>query len=160
MVREDIINSIEFAINEYKSEKSSLRVNAEEMTFFAENEKKLAQIIGKMKLRYEVEHKLKPMAAYDEIEEKCQISISTIKNTINGKIKTTRNFLYKFAVGMQLSVDAANELFELCDGRLREDCKADYIVIRALEDKDDIYTFIEDFQKYTNLKIELRNRES
>lgn len=160
MIKEEIITSIDFTMNEYVTEDSSLRVNAEDMSLFSENEKKLAQIIGKMKLRYEDEHKLKPMAAYDEIEEKCQISISTIKNTINGKIKPTRNFLYKFTVGLQMSVDAANELFELCGGCLREDCRADYITIRALEDKDDIYAFINDFQKYTKLKIELRNRES
>lgn len=160
MILEKEITSIKFEMNEYVSEKSLMRVSTDKMNTFSENEKKLAQRIGKMKLLYEVENNLKPMTAYDEIEEKCQISTSTLKNTINGKIKPTRNFLYKFVVGLQLSLDLANEFFDLCDGKLQEDCKADYITIKALEDKDDIYRFIEDFQKYTKLKIELRNRES
>ena len=160
MIREETINSINFIMNEFDMEKKSLRVTANEMNSYSDNTKKLALCIGKMKLQYESEHKINSMAAYAEIEEKCQINTSTLKSTINGKIKPTRNFLYKFAVGLQLSVEKANELFKLCDGWLREDCKTDYITIRALEDHDDIYTFIEDFETYTKVKIGMRNRES
>lgn len=159
MVTEEIIKSKAFIMNEYEIENSLMRVNAEEMVAFSEKEKELAKKIAKMKLLYESKHQLKPMEAYDAIEAKCQINQSTLKSTINGKIRPTRNFLYKLVVGLHLSLEEANELFALCNGELREDCRADYIVINALKDQDDIYQFIEDFQKYTGMKIEMRVKE-
>lgn len=151
------LNKQQFKCIEYEVEKMVLHVNASDMSRFMLQEKELANKIGKIKLRYEIEHGLKPMPAYERLEEQCQISVSTMKNTINGKIKPTRNFLYKFTVGLKMTLESANELFVLCGGPLSQECKADYICIKALG-KDDIYHFIDQFQEYTKMKIELRNR--
>ena len=70
----------------------------------------------------------------------------------------TRTFLYKFTVGLKLTVDEANKFFDLCGGPLYEKCFADYICLRALEDKDDIEVFIKQFELHTGRKISMRSR--
>ena len=93
---------------------------------------------------------------YDKLEELCQISVTTMKKTISGTQKISRNFLYKFVVGLHMSVEEANEYFALCGGELNLKNPADFICYRALEDGDSIFQFIEDFEHYTGLKIALR----
>ena len=159
MVTLEELSKIAFASIEYSQNKSSMRVSAVDVSHFKMEEKKLAKKIGILKLQYESAHNLGAMPAYEELEEKCQISISAMKNTINGKIKPSRNFLYKLVVGLQLSLSEANELFALCGGELTEKCMADYVTIKALEDGDSIYEFIDQFQEFTKIKIEVRNRE-
>lgn len=160
MVTSEDISKIDFTSTEYIQKKSSMRVSAADLSHFKIEEKKLAQKIGLLKLQYESDHHLGAMPAYEQLEEKCQISISAMKNTINGKLKPSRNFLYKLAVGLHLPLSKANELFALCGGELTEKCMADYITIKALEDGDTIYEFINQFQEFTKIKIEIRNRES
>lgn len=160
MVTLEELSKIAFTSIEYSQNRSSMRVSAMDVSHFKLEEKKLAQKIGIIKLQYETEHKLGAMPAYEQLEEKCQISISAMKNTINGKLKPSRNFLYKLAVGLHLPLSKANELFALCGGELTEKCMADYITIKALEDGDTIYEFIDQFQEFTKIKIEIRNRES
>lgn len=124
-----------------------------------DDENKLRDMIFKRKSKYETENKLKAIAAYEKLEEQCQISVDTMKKTISGRIKPTRNFLYKFTVGLHMTLDEANEFFELNGGTLRESCLADYICIHALLDKDDIEVFISDYEKHTGSKIGMRERQ-
>jgi hypothetical protein len=98
--------------------------------------------------------------AYEKLEEQCQISIDTMKKTISGRVKPKRNFLYKFTVGLHMTLEEANEFFELNGGTLRESCLADYICIHALRDKDDIEVFISDYEKHTGSKIGMRERQA
>lgn len=154
------INQIHFKSDEYLIENTSNKVSDEEMELFDISTRELSKKIGIIKLNYENEHNLSPTKAYEELEEKCQISISTFKSTISLKINPTRHFLYKLTVGLNYLVEDANKLFKLCDGELDEDCKADYICIQALKDKDNIYSFIEDFEKYTGKKIGIKNRST
>ena len=155
---QDILDK-KFTCIEFEQEKTNYRVTDADMGRFMSQEKTLAQKIGIIKLKYEMENGLKPMVAYEKIETQCQIPISTLKSTINGKVKPTRNFVYKFTVGLGMTLEEANELFMLCGGPLSEYCMADFICLCALRDKDDIFTFIEDFQKYTKLKIEIKERK-
>jgi AICAR transformylase/IMP cyclohydrolase PurH len=116
-------------------------------------------MIPKKKIIYQNEHKLSSAAAYEELEERCQISMDTMKKTINNRIRVTRNFLYKFTVGLHMTLDEANEYFALSGGTLRESCLADYICIHALLDQDDINEFIKDFEKHTEFKLAIRGRQ-
>lgn len=154
------INKEEFDSIFFELEKVSSRVSAKELSHFADNDNTLRDMISKKKLMYQEEHKLTALKAYEELEEKCRISIDTMKKTISGRIKVTRNFLYKFVVGLHMSIDKANEYFELNGGVLRESCLADYICIHALLDKDDIGVFIEDFEKHTESRIGMRDRKT
>ena len=84
---------------------------------------------------------------------------SEIGFTCIRKIKLSFNqFLYKFSVGLQMTLEEANTYFELCGGALNERCMADYICIRALLDHDSIDHFIEEFEKHTGIKLS-RERE-
>jgi hypothetical protein len=142
----------------FETEKKSSRVSAKELSHFDDDEIILRDKIGKKKIIYQNEHGLKANTAYEELEDICQISTDTMKKTINGNIKVTRNFIYKFAVGLHMTLEEANEYFELNGGALRESCLADYICIHALLDKDDISDFISDFEKHTDSKIGIRKR--
>ena len=55
-----------------------------------------------------------------------------------------------------MTVKEANKFFLLCGGVLTDDNIEDYICKRALEDKDDILVFINDFNEYVNKYNSLR----
>lgn len=128
-------------------------VTPEEMKRYAENKSNLQLLIFKKKKENDAKFGLKSTAGYDKIEELCLISITSLKKTMNGTDRATRTFLYKFSVGLQMSLDEANELFELCGGSLRKEDPADYICMCALRDRDSIYKFCEDYEKYIGKKI-------
>lgn len=153
------IKKEEFASIFFKVEKTSLRVSAKDLSHFMDNENILKDMIARKKLMYQKEHNLTSLAAYEELEDKCQINMDTMKKTINGRIRVTRNFIYKFTVGLHMALEEANEYFELNGGELRESCLADYICIHALLDQDDISVFISEFEKHTNSKIGMRERQ-
>lgn len=119
----------------------------------------LQEKIGDRKEQFQKERGLKAYPAYDKLEEECQISVTSIKQTISGRMKVTRKFLYKFAVGLHMSVDEANEYFALCGGELNLKNKEDFICYRALVDGDTIFEFIDQFEKYTDLKISLGQKK-
>jgi len=144
----------------FEDEKTSSRVSVGELSHFVDNEDILKDMISRRKIRYQNEHNLSALAAYEKLEEQCQISIDTMKKTISGRIKVTRNFLYKFTVGLHMTLEEANEYFKLNGGTLRESCLADYICIHALLDKDEISLFINDFEKHTGSKIGMRERQT
>lgn len=143
---------------EYHEDTQSLRVTATELSRFVDQDDELACMIGDAKLDLAEREGFSATRASEWIEDHCQISEDTLKKTITGKIKVTRTFLYKFTVGMKMTVDEANKYFELCGGPLYERCMADYICMKALKDKDDIEVFIKDFELHTGLKIRMRGR--
>ena len=143
---------------EYRKETQSLRVTAAELTRFVDQDADLAGMIGDAKLDLAEREGFSATRASEWIADHCQISEDTLKKTIIGTTKVTRTFLYKFTVGMKMTVDEANKYFELCGGPLYERCMADYICMKALKDKDDIEVFIKDFERHTGLKIRMRER--
>lgn len=144
----------------FEVEKTSLRVSPKELSHFIDDENTLRDMISRKKILYQKENNLTALAAYEQLEDKCQISMDTIKKTINGRSKVTRNFLYKFVVGLNMTLEEANKYFALNGGELRESCLADYICIHALLDKDNITLFISEFEKHTDYKLSMRERQA
>ncbi len=144
----------------FEAEQTSSRVSSVELSHFIDDENTLKDMIGKKKLIYQKEHGLTSVGAYEALEELCQINMDTMKKTISGRAKITRNFIYKFTVGFHMTLDEANEYFELNGGALRENCLADYICMCALRDEDDIFQFITDFELHTESKLGMRDRKS
>ena len=159
-VSKELIQARTFTCIEFQEEKVSYHVNDADMSRFMSQNKILALKIAEIKLNYENTNNLGSNKSYDELEEVCRISVSTMKKTIKGTIKPTRNFLYKLTVGLKMSLDQANDLFSMCGGPLTDQCMADLICIKALEDGDSIDHFIEQVQHYTGIKLELRERVS
>ena len=145
-----------------KSKKNSLYdVNDSDMSQFADQDKKLAKKIATIKLKYDAEFcEGRSTRGYEEILDKCQISVTALKKTIKNDIKPSRNLVYKLVVGLKISLEEANELFVLCGGPLTLDCQADKICMYALRDGDSIEHFIEQFEYYTKTKISIRERDS
>jgi hypothetical protein len=98
-------------------------------------------------------HGVTATAGYGLIEELCLISEASLKKTINRSIRVTRTFLYKFTIGLHMSLDEANELFNLCGGPLRETDPADYLCKRYLEEPDDIHTFCNQYEEWIHKKL-------
>lgn len=126
--------------------KASYHVTAEEMKRFKINAQLNNRVYDKI-TAYTKENNIKPK--YEGLEERCQLTASALKKSCAGKIKITRNFLYKLTVGLKMSLDEANELFAICGGPLNEHSPEDYVCINALRDKDDIYHFIDQLNEYS-----------
>lgn len=118
-----------------------------------EKNTKLPLMISERKMQNDIEKGLKAIHGYSDIEKSCLISVTSLKKVINGSDKVTRKFLYKFAVGLHMSIDEANEFFKLCGGELHDDSLEDCICKCALRDKDNIHDFVEEFENLTNTKI-------
>ena len=93
------------------------------------------------------------VAGESEKEPGCDIPYNTYKKYMGLKRKITRPALAKFAVGLGLSLNDANELFRLQGGELNETNDFDYITIHALTDKDNVLDFQEEVEKYTTVNI-------
>ena len=143
---------------EYHKDTQSLRVTARDLVRFDDQNNELADMIGSAKAELAEREGLSATRASEWIANHCQISEDTLKKTIIGTTKVTRTFLYKFTVGLKMTVDEANKFFDLCGGPLYEKCMADYICMQALKDKDDIEVFIKDFELHTGMKIRMRER--
>lgn len=152
MVNEQIMRDL---IKNYVApgqEKTSLAVTPEDMKRFDKNAR-LPKLIAQRKIKNDIDHGVSATAGYDLIEELCLISITSLKKTISGKDRPTRTFLYKFTVGLHMSVEEANEYFDLCGGTLREENPEDFLCIHALLDEDTIYDFCEQYEYYFHKKL-------
>ena len=146
MVTEQEIKSRKFR-SDFEKEHISYQVGNEEMTIFSEKKTKL-----------EKDFNCNRSKIAEKIEDNCQQSWDTYKKIINGRGKATRVALYKFCIGMNLSREEADTLFNLTEeGRLTDDNIGDYIFVRALG-QDSIFDFIYEFEKYTGKSIALRDR--
>ena len=125
--------------------KVSHHVTADEMRRFSVNAA-LNDMVYNVVDNYAKKHNIKPK--YEGLEDRCQLSESTIKKSCSGTIRITRLFLYKLTVGLKMDIDEANELFALCGGVLNLDFHEDYVCYKALKDKDDIMHFIDQFNHY------------
>ena len=128
-----------------KNEDASFRVTAADMKRFQSNNELPLKLYNAI-AEYARLHNIKPK--YAGMEELCQISETSLKKSCAGTQKITRQFLYKFTVGLKMSVEAANDFFALCGGVLREDDLEDFICMKALTDGDDILFFINQFNEF------------
>lgn len=157
MVTEQEIKSRKFR-SDFEKEKLSYQVSGEEMRMFSEKKRKLAKTLNNFVLKLETDYNCSRNKIADKIEENCQQSWDTYKRIINGRCKATRVALYKFCIGMNLSREEADTLFNLTEeGKLTDDNIGDYIFVRALG-QDSIFDFIYEFEKYTGKSIALRER--
>ncbi len=157
MVTEQEIKSRKFR-SDFEKEHISYQVGNEEMTIFSEKKTKLAKTLDDFVHKLEKDFNCNRSKIADKIEENCQQSWDTYKRIINGRCKATRVALYKFCIGMNLSREEADTLFNLTEeGKLTDDNIGDYIFVRALG-QDSIFDFIYEFEKYTGKSIALRER--
>lgn len=157
MVTEQEIKSRKFR-SDFEKEKLSYQVSSKEMEIFDEKKTKLAKTLNDFVLKLETDYGCSRNKIADKIEENCQQSWDTYKRIINGRCKATRVALYKFCIGMNLSREEADTLFNLTEeGMLTDDNIGDYIFVRALG-QDSIFDFIYEFEKYTGKSIALRER--
>lgn len=151
MVTEKELN--QFNNNETPKENVSYKVTAAELSGFIDNEYALAKKISDWKKNYEKSESISTSEAYYQIEIKCQLGEDTFKKAMCGTRKITRKFLYKFTVGMKMTLEEANEFFELCGGPLTRTSKEDYVCMNALRDKDSIEQLVSDFNKHLNISL-------
>ena len=135
-----------------EKEKVAYQMTSSDLKKF-EKKDKLPSMISDRKMQNDIEKGLKALHGYSDIEESCLISVTSLKKTINGSQKVTRTFLYKFAVGLHMSIEEANEYFALCGGILHEDSLEDAICRCALREGDSIYQFVDEFERLTGSKI-------
>ena len=102
---------------------------------------------------YREQQKVK-MSDYNIIDLCCRIPPDTMKKSLNGRYKITRNFLAKFAVGLQLEIDQANDLFRQHSGSLELTNDFDFIVYHALLSKDGIDDFTEEVYQYLGISLD------
>ena len=139
-------------IKEYENKKDvhseSYRFRDSDIIQTEKDKRRLPFLISERKLQNDEEHNVGATKGYDLIGDMCLIAETTFKKTVNSKIPVTRKFLYKFVVGLKMSIEEANKFFSMCGGTLKEDNPEDLLCIRALEDGDSIYDFCNDYEKY------------
>lgn len=118
---------------------------------------KLQNMLLDLKIKDDLENDLKA-SDYSNIEMNCLISSETFRKVICGKHKVTRELLYKIVVGYKMTLDEANEYFELEGGKLNPKCLADHICIGALEGKDKIEVFVKEYKDLTGKAIVKKER--
>ncbi len=155
MVTEQEIKNRVFTVD-FQSPEHSFLVTDSQMRGFDENRRKLASKINEYLLIFEKEHNYSRNRTYEELVDLCQQSGDTFKKIISGRIRATRTVLYKFCIGLELTLPQAEDLFLLSeDGELTENNIGDFIFLHALG-KDSIYSFIDEYEKYVHKKISLR----
>ena len=117
--------------------------------------KEVDMAVDKARYDYEEANNTK-ISLYDFVADKCNITFSLYKKLQNPTRpnKWTRAALGKLCVGLGLTIDEANELFQLQGGKLNETNALDKIIYCALRDKDDISFFCGEVLQYTGKDIE------
>lgn len=118
------------------------------------NRQKLLLLISNRINALAHKHNCMSKRAYEYIDVHCQIAPATMKKILEKKYTITREFLYKFTVGLGMSINDAQEYFRLQGGELRVGIeKTETIVYNALRDKDDIDNLIGEFSSLLNRKL-------
>lgn len=94
----------------------------------------------------------KKITINDLITLHCNISMSTYKQYVSGKGEPTRAFLCKLCVGLQLSIEEANQLLCLHSGELNLTNDADCVTYYALKTRDSIEEYEDELKKYIHIK--------
>ena len=146
MVTKEMMDKQKF--KETEKNHSSYRVTDEDMFIFDEDSKRLPLLLNETIDEF-CEESGFAKRVNSQIADMCQIDEKALREYINGKRRITRAFLYKLTIGLGLPKDKANELFLLCGGKLDVFNREDYIVLRAIEDGDEIEDFIRNFNEFS-----------
>ncbi|MCR5636141.1 MAG: hypothetical protein K6F76_03055 [Clostridiales bacterium] len=158
MVTEQEMKNRKFTC-EFEKERVAFQVTSQEMNVFKKRKYALAKKIDDFVLKLEKELNCGRIKVAELVEENCQQSWDTYKKIISRRCKASRVSLYKFCIGMNLSREEADSLFELTDeGGLTDENIGDYIFARALG-IDSIYDFIDEYEHYTGKSISMRERK-
>ncbi len=144
MVTKEEMDSMVF--EETPTSRPAYMVNDDDMAFFDEDAKNLPNEVDVVINEYCARNGFKRTNSV--IADSCHTNEKTFREYLNGRRPITRQFLYKLVVGLSLTLEEANELFDMCGGELTDACREDYIVKRAIRDNDEIDAFIENFNKY------------
>ena len=133
-------------------EKAEFKLSGEEKKRFDEREVQLRNKI------YDFKYKLKEIdpqnATYEKIAEHCCIGVDSLKKVIAGTQDITKGFLLRFTYGMRMSVEEANEYFELFEGKLNgEERIEDLAFINAVRDGDSIFEFDQELKEIMSSDI-------
>ena len=85
---------------------------------------------------------------YFTLEAVANIKADTFRKWLNGTRNIKRRGLAKFAIGLLLPLEIANELFALLEYPLYENSRFDAIIVSAINEKESIYIFDEELVKY------------
>lgn len=143
-----------FYIND-GSESVSARTTLDTRLYWEKEQKELSQKVSNRVEKFYIDGCFKSMnAVYDELDRLCYIAPATMKKTVLGKYLVSRVFLYKFTIGLCMTLEEANAYFSLCNGGiLKSDDRGDYIVINAFRDQDNVESVINEFQNLLGKKI-------
>lgn len=133
-------------------------VTDEEMSRFSKNEEKLREKL--IARREEEKRKKSSVSTYEAMAEQCGMSVDSLKKTLRGEQDLTRTFLYRYTVGLRMTLEEANAHFALLGGPLREDDPGDYICICAIRDKDNIDQFNELLKEHLTSKINQKRKKN
>ena len=112
MVTEQEIKNRVFTVD-FQSPEHSFLVTDSQMRGFDENRRKLASKINEYLLIFEKEHNYSRNRTYEELVDLCQQSGDTFKKIISGRIRATRTVLYKFCIGLELTLPQAEDTIPL-----------------------------------------------
>jgi hypothetical protein len=130
-----------------KSNKTSYKVSREELNVYFDEAAELPSDVFRVIEDYCEKLGMKYEAT--TIANFCHVNQKSLREYINGSRTITRKFLYKLTIGLDLDKDQANALFIKCGGELDGvHCLEDYIVLRAIEDGDDIEDFIKNYNEF------------
>lgn len=121
------------------------RVTGAEMSSIPTTDEKHMQLCQRLQKLFESECS----GRYEQMEVKCNIKEDLLRKIFKGKRKVQREVLAKLVVGLKINRRIVDELYDLMGHPLNTQDRLDKITIQALRDKDDIYTFIEEVDKYT-----------
>lgn len=143
-----------FCINDCR-ESVSARTTLETRLSWEKEQEELSQKVSNRVEKFYIDGCFKSMnAVYAELDRLCYIAPATMKKIVLGKYSVSRIFLYKFTIGLSMTLEEANAYFLLCNGGiLKRDDRGDYIVINAIRDRDNVESVINEFQDLLGKKI-------
>ena len=126
--------------------KTAFRIDPNVINFIRTDHQKNIELRKKISMLF---HDGCTKGSYEKIELKAQIKRNTFQKWLSGNRKISRGMLAKFVVGLELDVEAANELFALhSHGLDPQNNRFDCIIAATLNDGDDIEIFEEEVKKY------------
>lgn len=125
--------------------RADYKPTAEEISRFSQKEKELRE---KLFSRKDEEKKRNPAeASYERLAERCGVSADLMKRIFLGTATVTREFILKFAYGLEMCREEADQYLELCGGRLDPDNRPeDMCFCACLRDNDPIEIFAEELK--------------
>lgn len=139
---------------QYEREVAALNTTHAEMDLRKEKSIWLQKLVSDRVCLFYREGNYKNMSStYEALEYLCFIAPATMKKVLLRSHNVSREFLYKFTVGLRMGITEANKYFALCGGVLSEDNDYDYVVRNALRDSDTVESLLAEFVEYFARKL-------